>query len=272
MILACTVRACGMPLTRREGVLVCARGHAFDVARSGYVNLLQPQDRRSLDAGDSREAVAARARLFARGFGRLIAERTVAQAVELLSSPLPVVVELGSGTGDVLAMLAERRSVDAVGIDLSVAAADHAARQHPGLTWIVANADRRLPLVDGKAALMLSLHARRNPAECARAIGDGGYLLVAVPGPDDLMELRAEIQGEALERDRVAPLVEEHRHGFEVMRKVSVRERAHLDVQSLQDLLRSSYRGARASAASRVEQLTAMDVTLASELVVFRRR
>ena len=26
---------------------VCPRGHAFDVARSGYVNLLQPQDRRS---------------------------------------------------------------------------------------------------------------------------------------------------------------------------------------------------------------------------------
>ena len=40
---------------------------AFDVARSGYVNLLQPQDKRSKTPGDTPEAVAARRRFLDRG-------------------------------------------------------------------------------------------------------------------------------------------------------------------------------------------------------------
>ena len=41
--LACTVRDCGLPLEKREREYVCEYGHTFDIARSGYVNLLQPQ-------------------------------------------------------------------------------------------------------------------------------------------------------------------------------------------------------------------------------------
>jgi len=63
----CTVRTCHEPLAREERRMVCPRGHSFDVARSGYVNLLQPQERRSKQPGDSDEAVAARRRLHDRG-------------------------------------------------------------------------------------------------------------------------------------------------------------------------------------------------------------
>ena len=47
--------------------MVCARGHSFDFARSGYINLLQVQERRAKDPGDSLEAMAARRRLHERG-------------------------------------------------------------------------------------------------------------------------------------------------------------------------------------------------------------
>src|SRR5450755_3800076 len=56
--LLCTVRGCRRPLSRESNRFVCERGHSFDVARSGYLNLLQPQDRRSANPGDSKEAVA----------------------------------------------------------------------------------------------------------------------------------------------------------------------------------------------------------------------
>ncbi len=78
--LLCTVRGCGEPLRRSGGSWSCARGHSFDVAKRGYVNLLQPQDRRSLDAGDSAAVVAARRRLAAAGYDR---ELIVALAEEL---------------------------------------------------------------------------------------------------------------------------------------------------------------------------------------------
>ena len=70
--LACTVRECGLLLERRGRTWQCARRHSYDVARSGYVNLLQPQDRKSLNAGDTAGAVEARARLIASGIVRSI--------------------------------------------------------------------------------------------------------------------------------------------------------------------------------------------------------
>ena len=89
----------------------------------------------------------------------------------------------------------------AVGIDLSVAAADYAARHHPGITWVVANADRGLPLLESSTDLVLSIHARRNPGECARILRPGGQLLVAVPAENDLLELRTALQGDAATRE-----------------------------------------------------------------------
>src|SRR5512141_2755706 len=62
--LVCPVRGCRAPLTldRTGRIWACSKHHAFDRARSGYINLLQPQDRRSRKPGDSRETARARRR------------------------------------------------------------------------------------------------------------------------------------------------------------------------------------------------------------------
>src|SRR5690606_1269304 len=146
--LACTVRGCGRALARHDRTFACPAGHAYDVARSGYVNLLQPHDRRSPAPGDSREAVEARARLVSAGVGRRLVDAVVERVSRLALGDSPVVAALGSGIGDALGALADTRPVNGVGIDLSAAAADRAARRFPRLTWVVANADRRLPLLD----------------------------------------------------------------------------------------------------------------------------
>ena len=66
-MLLCPVRECHLALLTDGRRRVCARGHSFDRAKSGYVNLLQPQERRSKNPGDTAEAVAARRRLHERG-------------------------------------------------------------------------------------------------------------------------------------------------------------------------------------------------------------
>lgn len=250
--------------------MVCARQHSYDVARSGYINLLQPQDRRSLDAGDTLEAIEARARLLSAGVGRPLADAFVERAAMLLS-PAGVVADLGSGSGEVLGALSERVGGVAVGIDLSAAAAGHAARRFPGVTWVVANADRRLPLLDQTVDLILSLHGRRHPAECARVLTGAGHLLVAVPAADDLIELRAAVQGHGVERERSHSLIAEHATYFEVVEQFDARERQHVNHDQIRDLLRATYRGTRQSAAHAVESLGELDVTLASTIVLFRR-
>lgn len=263
------MRGCTLPLQRRDRTFVCDAGHSYDVARSGYVNLLQPQDRRSLAAGDSLSAVDARASLLADGVGRTLIDAIAARASALDLGDDPVIVDLGCGSGDALAALSEANS--GIGIDLSTPAIDRASRRFPNRTWVVANADRRLPLLDHSVDLVLSLHGRRNPSEVARVLRAGRYHLVAIPAADDVIELRELVQGTRVERDRKDAVLAEHEAVFQLVEHSVVRETLSLDRAALLNLLQGTYRGVRRGAADRVAALTRMDVTLASDLLVFRR-
>lgn len=268
--LQCPVRGCAQPLERRESSWECPSHHRFDIARSGYVNLLQPQDRKSLAAGDSREAIEARTSLLADGIGRA----PIDAAAEIVAAVHPgraaTVVDLGCGSGELLGALAAASAIDGIGIDLSAIAAARAARAFPSLTWIVANADRRLPIADRSVEIVTSMHGRRNPEECARVLGPGGSLLVVVPAADDLIELRERVQGERIARDRTATVVAEHAPHFSLVSRTVARARHHLDRDRLAQLMRGTYRAGRTSAATAIERLPSLHVTLASELLLFR--
>src|SRR5215207_8392324 len=97
--LACPVRDCGAPLARAERQLVCPRGHAFDLARAGYANLLQPQARRSRTPGDGPQAVAARERLAGVGFDGALALALAERAGALALAPGAGVLDAGCGVG-----------------------------------------------------------------------------------------------------------------------------------------------------------------------------
>jgi 23S rRNA (guanine745-N1)-methyltransferase len=183
-----------------------------------------------------------------------------------------VVADLGSGAGELLASIYDRVRVTGIGIDLSTAASEQAARRYPHLTWVVANADRRLPLLDRSVDVVVSLHGRRNPAECARVITATGHLAVVFPAADDLQELRALLHGEATDRERAETVIAEHRESFELVDRAILREHRPVDADGLRDLLRGTYRGARASEASRLTTLGTLAVTIASEMLVFALR
>jgi 23S rRNA (guanine745-N1)-methyltransferase len=270
--LICPVRGCGTDLSRGERTLVCARGHSFDRARSGYCNLLQPQDSRSRHPGDPREAVEARRRFLDAGHDAVFLGALLEAIAALPLPPGPAVLDVGCGEGSHLAGVAERFGAEAHGLDLSVPAVDLAARRHPGATWIVANADRFLPYAPASFDLVTSLTARRNPSEFRRVLRPEGHLLVSVPGADDLAELREAVLGERVLRDRAERTVAELAGDFELREHRPVRAVERLGAAAIRDLLASTYRGARESQRSRVEELGEMDVTLSRDLLVFRPR
>jgi hypothetical protein len=85
-------------------------------------------------------------RLLARGVGAT----ALTAVTDVVITALPddaVVADLGSGGGELLGRIYDRVEAAGVGIDLSAAAAEVAARRYPHLWWVVANADRRLPLL-----------------------------------------------------------------------------------------------------------------------------
>jgi len=268
--LICPVRQCGTPLERQGRSLVCARGHSFDVARSGYCNLLQPQDRRSKNPGDPREAVEARRRFLDAGHGAALL-RGILEEIDTLGLPSgAAVLDVGCGEGTYLGGIARGRPIEAHGIDLSTPAIDLAARRFPAATWIVANADRFLPWASESFDLVLSIDARLNPGEMRRVLKPAGRLLVAVPGPDDLIELRTAVLGEGVLRDRLERAAGLLSGLFELAGRRTVRDTVRLGPEAARDALAATYRGARESRRERIEAISEMEVTLSHDLGWFR--
>jgi 23S rRNA (guanine745-N1)-methyltransferase len=254
MSLLCTVRTCHEPLARDGQRLVCPRGHSFDVARSGYINLLQPQERRSKQPGDTAKAVAARRRLHDRGVTTPLLD-AIADMANIGSDD--DVLDAGCGDGFYLGSLAHRSGCAAHGIDISIPAIEAAARRYPVCEWIVGNADRFVPYADATFTRVLSITARMNSTEFRRVLRDAGRLLVAIPAPDDLVELRG------AGRDRVARTLETFANEFKLVDQRRVTTTADLDREAVHDILLSIYRPRP------IEKVNAMRVTFSLDLLVF---
>jgi 23S rRNA (guanine745-N1)-methyltransferase len=279
--LVCTVRDCMRELTESGTDLVCERGHAFNVARSGYVNLLQPNERRSKHPGDSKAAVSARRRLVDGGFTSPLRDALLALIAESASSrgssaPSRVsreraVVDFGCGEGSFLAAVRERFGLEAWGVDISTSAIDAAARRHRDAHWVVANADRRLPFRDGAFALALSITGRRNAGEIARVIDAQGRAIFALPAEDDLAELRAAVMGRATSELRFEKLERELATSFVLEARREVKSTRRCTRAELDDLLAATYRGARDSQRARFAPVGGLDVTFSYVLGSFRK-
>lgn len=256
-MLLCPVRGCHLALTREDKRVVCSRGHSFDIARSGYINLLQPQERRSKKPGDTVAAVAARRRLHDRG----VTAPLLQGIAEVISAgPSDVVLDAGCGDGFYLGSLARQIGFDARGVDISIPAIDAAARRYPECEWIVANADRFLPYADRSFSIVLSITGRMNAEEFRRVLRDDGRLSVALAAPDDLIELRG------TGRDRVDRTIETFANDFDLIDRRRVTTNADLDSAAVQDVLLSIYRPMRAQPAE------AMRVTFSLDLLLLRPR
>ncbi|HEX3071683.1 MAG TPA: methyltransferase domain-containing protein [Thermoanaerobaculia bacterium] len=257
MPLLCTVRDCHEPLARNERGLLCPRGHSFDIARSGYVNLLQPNDKRSKQPGDTAAAVAARRRLHDRGVTEPLLNAISALAAIDRDD---VVLDVGCGDGYYLGSIALKTGCEAHGIDISVPAVDAAARRFPECEWVVGNADRFLPYAGKTFSCVLSITARMNVPELRRAARDDGRLLVAVPAPDDLVELRG------AGRDRVARTLAEFGTAFTLVEQRRASTVADLDRDAVHDVLLSIYRPRS------IEKVIEKRVTFSLDLLLFAPR
>ena len=179
-------------------------------------------------------------------------------------------LEVGCGEGQHLARIADRFGCDAHGVDISVAAIDAAARRLPRLRWVVANADRFLPYADASFRMVLSITSRMNAPEFRRVLRSDGTLLVAIPAPDDLVELRRAALGEGVLRDRVERTVATFVPRFVLAQHVRVRAVARLDAAAVADVMTGAYRALRASERARLASIADVDVTLSRDVLLFR--
>jgi len=184
-LLACPRCGSGLELGG-EGAgraLRCASGHSYDVAKQGYVNLLDGPEPRNADTA---AMLAARARVHASGLFEPVAADVAAHLVGR-----PRVLEAGSGTAHYLVRaLGDDDAATGIALDVSKAAARLAARADPRVTAVVADVWRGLPVADHCLDGVLCVFAPRNLAEFARVLRPDGRLVVVTPKPEHLAGLR----------------------------------------------------------------------------------
>lgn len=273
--LRCTVRNCNLDLKRQATSLVCSSGHHFDRAKEGYWSLVQPQDRKSVKAGDTDTAVLARHRWLERGHANELIEFLTpwaSKAAACSATETPRILDLGCGEGSFGPALFGNNADGYCGIDLSKRAVRLAARGWPEATWVLANADRTLPIHDQSIDCTMSLFGRRPVSEISRIAKPNAMCLIAVPAEDDLIELREKTQKAGHRRSRWKTIADEFSvAGFQFVKHQLWKQQMKLDREAITDALAMTYRAVRHSQHARLESVTAMQVTLAADVLLFQR-
>lgn len=199
-LLRCPLCAGGLVAT--DGALRCERGHAFDIARECYVNLLAPGRSAPKLAGDSQSMLRARRAFLDHGHYQPLSDAiNTAVARRLAQIPLAqaphAALDAGCGEGYYLGRLGAHvreqggMATTLFGLDVARAAVRMAAGRYSESRFVVADVNAPLPFADAGLAAVLDVFAPRNPPEFARVLAPGGLLLVALPTPAHLAELRA---------------------------------------------------------------------------------
>lgn len=223
---------CGAALTRERPQWCCPRGHGFDVARQGYVNLLPVTQRHSLHPGDTKEQVAARRSFLERGYYAPIAQ-AVCQAARDYAPEGAAILDVGCGEGYYGSQAARALSGSLWGLDISKDAVRLAAGRYKAHAWVCATA-AHLPFEAGSFQLLMSLFALTLPEEFARVLAPGGIFLQVLAAEDHLLGLKEIIYPELLhrEKDSVPELP-----GFRLLESRSVAFDFTVEGEQIQNLL-----------------------------------
>lgn len=175
--------ACRSSMAVAEPVVRCEKGHSYDIARQGYVNLLGGAEPANADTAAMLEA---RSRVLTGG-----AFDAVAAMVATLCEGRECILEVGAGTGHYL-QSALGDDPDAVGLamDVSKNAARVCARRDPRIGAVVADVWQPLPVRDRSVDVVLAVFAPRNLPEFARVLRRDGRFVAVTPRTGHLVGLR----------------------------------------------------------------------------------
>ncbi len=263
---------CGRPLQRSDRTYRCENKHSFDLASSGYCNLLQ-SSRAGNKVGDTKEMVAARRDFLDRGYYQPLADAVCAQAARLCGEKTCCVVDAGCGEGYYTRRIAKTlydggQLEQLVGIDISKSATQYAAKRDK-VTQYVTGSSYHMPIAAHSADLVLSLFAPTPAEEFSRVLAEDGAALCVVPGEMHLWELKCAVYDKPYKNREEKHVLE----GFALADKQHVEYTVTIDrpedIRTLFAMTPYSHR-TPAEGKRRLQALDTLTVTLSFVLLTFR--
>lgn len=272
-VLICPI--CRGALIRQGSSLRCAAGHSYDIARSGYVNLLPPGRKANAKSGDPDDMVRARREFLSGGYYDSYVRRVANIARGALGSPCDVMIDAACGEGHHSLILGEEIEPELlIGLDASKKAADTAAKsakrlEIPTEFSFAAGNIFSMPISDSSCDLITVLFAPIPDRDAHRVLRSGGILCTACSGSDHLIELRQMIYDEV----RVKESVLTEFDGFRTEAKENIKYTVDLDGDVLRALFAMTPFCHRASVSAK-EKIASSDgakVTISVDCTIYRK-
>lgn len=194
-------------MTAEERSFACTgeRRHCYDIAASGYVNLLPPGKMNNARAGDAREMLRARVNFLSGGYY----DRISGTIAEMIAGALPerhlTLLDAGCGEGHHICNIAKLLSASAIGLDASKHGAEmgaKTAKRCAADVFFAAGNIFSMPVADKSVDAVISMFAPIPAEESARVLADDGVLAVCASGPDHLIEMRSIIYDEVRDNSK----------------------------------------------------------------------
>lgn len=183
---------CHGALKDRERSLCCERGHCFDKARSGYVNLLQSQQSSQKRHGDDKRMLKARRAFLDSGYYEPL-RNLLCTVIAKETDTAGVLLDAGCGEGYYTARIAQCfEHLTVCGIDISKDALAMAASRSKVPALCVASVFA-MPVSDGSVDTVVSVFAPCADSEFARVLKKGGKLVRIIPTERHLFGLKAAV-------------------------------------------------------------------------------
>ncbi|MDQ0352841.1 23S rRNA (guanine745-N1)-methyltransferase [Alkalibacillus filiformis] len=177
---------CHETMSADDSKLTCQNRHMFDLAKQGYINMVQQSKKTQYD----QSLFEARQRLIQSGFYNQL----MIQIESLLQSRnTDFLLDAGCGEGSHLAQILD--TVDhqlGVGVDIAKEGIQTAAKTYENAQWIVGDL-ANTPFTDKAFDAIINILSPSNYQEFTRLIKDSGIVIKVVPGPNYLKELREQI-------------------------------------------------------------------------------
>ena len=285
-ILRCPL--CREMLAREDRTLRCSRGHCFDLAKEGYVNLLPPGKGKNARTGDEKDMLRARREFLAGGYYAPISDGIAALLARHLPAGETILCDSGCGEGWHTLRYTQKLAEGGfdrlltVGFDASkygAAAGMKNARQHGICCDIGTEADLQtyffpgnlfsLPLADASLSAVVSMFAPVAAEENLRLLRSDGILLTAASGKEHLNEMRQLLYTDVHYTEK-----EPEYEGFTLADRETVRYTVLLpDPDTIRNLFMMTpfYYKTTTEGRERLYAENSLTVTVETELRVYRR-
>lgn len=188
---------CGGKLAREGKSFLCPQKHCFDIAKSGYVNLLTSDRMNSALPGDNKLMVQSRKKFLDKGYYSPLADALCSTVMRYARTGCTV-LDAGCGEGyytEKIAAALDGMAAEILGLDISKYAADYAAKRTKAARFAVASVFR-MPVETESCDIVTSLFAPWCGGEVLRVLKRGGVLIMVIPSERHLWQLKCAVYDE----------------------------------------------------------------------------